>query len=211
MSCPPLNQLLGFSRNLLPETESIQINTHLQSGCGNCEENLNWLGQVGQLAAQDHSFAFPEETIKGLVAWFKSQPAPASQSVRKLFASLIFDSLIPGQVAFVRKGFIAGQPPAGRQMLFQAEGYDIDLRFEAIEDKAMEDLIGQILPQTEAQTVTAGVTVQLCQGEQQQAGGQTDEQGLFRFTRIPSGIYDLKIVIAGVEINLSQVPTARAV
>jgi hypothetical protein len=129
--------------------------------------------------------------------------------MRKLMANLVFDSLMPDRLAFVREGTLAGQPPAGRQMLFQTEGYDIDLRFEGVEDQPTEDLIGQILPNSEAQPATTGLTVQLWREEQEQMRAQTDDQGLFKFRRIPSGVYDLKIQVAEGEINLVRISTAR--
>ncbi|MEK7831833.1 MAG: hypothetical protein AAB401_12145 [Acidobacteriota bacterium] len=211
MKCPPLNNLLDHARNLLAEAESATVKTHLQSGCRSCEENLRWLTEASQLMAQDRSFEFSEDTIKGLVAWFKSQPAHARPSVRKLLANLIFDSLAARQVAFVRTEAVAGQSPAGRQMLFQAEGYDIDLRFEGVEDKAAEDLIGQVLPQSDSATATGGATVELWQDEKQQLSAEANEHGVFRFARIPSGVYDLKIQIAEDEINIVRVATARTI
>lgn len=212
MQCPPLNELADYSRGLLAAAERAGIKTHLLTGCNNCLASLRWLDEVTSLTAQDRCLDFPEETIKGLVTWFKTQPAP--QTVRKLIAHLIFDSLAPGQLAPVRAEASPGQgttPTAGRQVLFQAAGYDIDLRFEEVEGEAVEDLIGQILPQSETQAVTTGLTVQLWRGEREQTSAQTDRQGLFRFARIPSGVYDLKIQVVEGEINLVRVATARAV
>lgn len=125
-------------------------------------------------------------------------------------ANLVFDNLTQQQFAPVRGEAGVSQPPVGRQMLFQAEGYDIDLRFEGAEEKATEDLIGQILPNSEAQSVSAGVTIQLWKDEKERMSAETDNQGLFRFTRIPSGVYDLKIQVAEGEINIVRVSTARA-
>jgi hypothetical protein len=210
MKCPPLHHLFDYSRNLLAEAEAEMVKKHLLGGCGNCSNNLLWIGESLKLASEHRPVALSEETIRSIVAWFKSQPAHPSQTVRKLIASLIFDSLMPGQLAFVREGAPAAQIPAGRQMLFQTEGYDIDLRFELVEDNATEDLIGQIVPRSEAQSMTAGVTVRLLQEEKEQMRAQTDNQGLFSFSRIPSGIYDLKIQVAEGEINIVRVSTARA-
>lgn len=212
MNCPPTNELLDYARGLTADQARAAINAHLQTGCGGCSENLRWFHDVAALTAQDRSFEFPEETIKGLVTWFKSQPTPAPRTLRKLIAQLIFDSLAPQQLAPVRSEAATGFPntlAAGRQMLFQTEGYDIDLRFEAIEDKPIEDLIGQILPQSEAQAVTAGAMVELRREESEQMRAQTDEQGLFRFTRIPSGVYDVTIQIAEDEINIARISSAR--
>lgn len=211
MKCPPLNNLLDFARNLLAEAESATVKTHLQGGCRSCEENLLWLKDASQLAAQDRSFEFSEDTIKGLVAWFKAQPAHVRPSVRQLVANLIFDSLAAQQVAFVRAETVTSQQTGGRQMLFQAEGYDIDLRFEGVEDKATEDLIGQVLPQSDSASAFVGATVQLWQDEKPQLSAEANDHGVFRFAQIPSGIYDLKIQVAEDEINIIRVATARTV
>ncbi len=210
MKCPPLENLLEHARGLLAETENATVSNHLLAGCVRCEENLRWLGEVRQLTSQDRSFDIPESAIQGMVAWFKSQPSHARQPLRKLIASLSFDSLMNRQVAFVRSETAAAQPPNGRQMLFQTEGYDIDLRFEGIEDKPLEDLIGQILPNSQLHQTVSGVTVQLWQNEQEKSSAQADSLGVFRFAQIPSGIYDLKIQTAEDEINLLKVSTARA-
>jgi hypothetical protein len=209
MKCPPLHHLFDYSRRLLAETEVDVVKKHLLGGCGKCSENLRWIDEALTLAAQSRLVDLSEETIRSIVAWFKSQPSHASRTVRKLTANLVFDSAMPNRLAFVREKTPAGRPPAGRQMLFQTEGYDIDLRFEEVEDHPTEDLIGQILPNSEAQSVTAGVTVQLWREEQEQMRAQTDDQGLFSFRRIPSGVYDLKIQVAEGEINLVRVSTAR--
>jgi len=209
MECPPLHHLLDYSRRLLAETEADVVKKHLLGGCGKCSENLRWIDEASTLAAQYRPVDLSEETIRSIVAWFKSQPAHASRTARKLMANLVYDSLTPNRLAFVREEAPAGQPPAGRQILFQTEGYDIDLRFEGVEDQPTEDLIGQILPNSDAQSMTSGVTVQLWREEQERMRAQTDDQGLFSFRRIPSGVYDLKIQVAEGEINLVRVSTAR--
>ena len=209
MKCPPLHHLFDYSRRLLEETEADPVKKHLLGGCGKCSENLRWIDEALTLAAQNRPVDLSEETIRNIVAWFKSQTAHAPRTARKLIANLVFDSSMSNQLAYVREKTPAGQPHAGRQMLFQTEGYDIDLRFEGVEDQPAEDLIGQILPNGEAQSVTAGVTVQLWREGQERMRAQTDDQGLFSFRRIPSGVYDLKIQVAEGEINLVRVSTAR--
>jgi hypothetical protein len=212
MKCPTLNELADYTRGLLADDEYSVIKTHVMAGCRNCLENLRWIEEVAHLAREDRSFDFPEETIKGMVAWFKTQPTHAPPSVRKLVAKLIFDSLSPDQLAPVRNQPAAGYsmiPAAKRQMLFQAERYDIDLRFEAIEDDSSEDLIGQILPQDEAEEIPAGATVQLWHDEKEQMSTKTDSHGFFRFARIPSRNYGLKIHVAEVEINILDLSTVR--
>lgn len=213
MNCPPLSGLLDYSQKVLAQSERAGIESHLVTGCRRCAENLRWLREVAWLTAQDQSFDFPEETIKGLVVWFKGQAAHMPRTLRKLVARLVFDSLLPQQLAPVRTETahpLVTQQAAGRQMLFQAEGYDVDLRFEALEDLELEDLIGQVLPQRAEQPNIVGATVELCPLADEPQRAQTNQQGLFRFSQIPSGIYDVKIQVSEGEINLNQVATARA-
>ncbi len=209
MKCPSIDRWLSYTQNLLPEADKALMFTHLQEGCGNCKENLQWLDEVGRVARQDRSFLLPEETVKGMVAWFRSQPAPAGGKLRQLVASLLFDSVLPLREAAVRNDSAASVQAASRQMLFQTEGYDIDLRFESLETSQQEDLLGQIVSQAEPIPATETVTVRLLQEEGESAMVEADASGFFRFAGISSGVYDLKIEMADVEILLSEIPTAR--
>ena len=212
MKCHTLNELMDYTCGLLADEESARIKSHILAECEDCLGNLRWLEEVARLARQDRSFDFPEKTIKDMVAWFKSQPAHSPPSVRKLIAKLTFDSLLPNQFVTVRGDLDAGHsiiPAAGRQMLFQTEGYDIDLRIEPIEDDPTIDLLGQILPQNETEAIHAGVTVSLWHNEKEQMSVKTDNQGFFRFSQTPLRVYDLKIQVAEVEIDIVDLSAER--
>ena len=102
MKCPPLHHLFDYSRRLLAETEADVVKKHLLGWCGKCSENLRWIDEALTLAAQGRPADLSEETIRSIVAWFKSQPAHASRTVRKLMANLVFDSSMPNKLAFGR-------------------------------------------------------------------------------------------------------------
>jgi hypothetical protein len=100
-----------------------------------------------QVASQDKSFEFAPEVIDRAVSWFKEQTVQEDRPLGQILARLIFDSLMPSQLAPVRSGLLESIAPAGRQVLYNAGEYDVDLRFERGEDTNDEDLIGQILPE----------------------------------------------------------------
>jgi hypothetical protein len=211
MHCPPLNELLDYARELLTPAERERVALHLRTKCCACTENMQWLVKAAASAATQASYVFSEATLQGLVAWFRSQPAHESRSAPQLpslVAHLLFDSFTQPAWAATRDGAVDMETATERQMLFQTEGYDIDLRFEADEDQTREDLIGQVLPQS-AQTAT-DVSVQLWQNEQAQRQVAADTQGFFKFAQIPRGAYDLKIQVAEGEINIAQLTTTRA-
>jgi hypothetical protein len=170
---------------------------------------VQWLEQVTGTALSDRSFDYAEEHIQGLVMWFKAQRALASRTLHKLTAELIFDSLNPARLASVRAEIVNTVPPAsGRQLLYRADGYDIDLRFEAREDQISEDLIGQVLAQSSSFSEATVVLTRAHSETRSHRITQTDAQGLFRFGRLPSGMYDLTIRVAEDEIKLPGVMTA---
>lgn len=207
MKCPPYEDLIEYSLGKMPETAGEDLGRHL-SGCNDCTRNIESIRLIKHVAFQDKSFDFPEDTIQGLVAWFRSQPPFETQSVWSWTATLIFDSLTPRSPAPVRADSTGGTA-VERQMLYQTEGFDIDLKFEAGEDQFMEDVIGQVLPRTDPNSNISNLKVCLRQGDHEIRSTETDVRGLFTFNHIPSGVYDLKVDVAGGEINIVQVSTAR--
>jgi Carboxypeptidase regulatory-like domain len=212
MSCPPLNELLDYARRLLTATERERVAAHLETDCQACAENMQWLTEVTSSSLEHPSYLLPAETPQGMMAWFRSQPPHESRSplqvlARQLAAHLLFDSFAQSEWAMVRTHASDDGVAPERQMLFQTEGYDIELRFETTKDPQREDLrqdlMGQVLPQS-AQPA-ANVTVELRQGDQSKHSAATDARGYFKFARLPRESYDLKIHVPEGEINIAQV------
>lgn len=207
MNCPPLNELLDYARQLLTPTERTRVAAHLETACRACAENMQWLTEVATSSAAHPSYLLPAETPQGMMAWFRSQPPHESRSPLQLIARLLFDSFTQSEWALARANASDDGVAPERQLLFQTEGYDIELRFEATKDRQREDLredlIGQVLPQSAHPA--ANVTVELRQDNQLQHSAATDAQGYFKFARIPRGAYDLKIYVPEGEINIAQV------
>ena len=210
MGCPDLNTLADFARGLLPQAARDEITAHLTHGCSSCQEQQHWLTTVAQLAATDHSFEFPEWVIRRIVTQFEAESVTVFSQLRQFVAQLVFDSLASNSLAEVRSD--ATGIASGRQVLYQAEGYDIDLRFEQVEESNAEELIGQILSQRPNDgTELAAFTVQLLQDGREVDQAVTNTRGIFKLAQVTSGIYDLKISVPEGEINISQLATARAV
>ncbi len=209
MKCPSLAKLLDCLQGQLPADEHSTVLAHLSSGCPDCRENHVWLEDVLRLASEDKSFEYSEETIEQIVTYFKARPAAPSPSLRQFFARLIFDSFAPYQMADVRSDMAGGPAVSGRQMLFQAQGYDIDLRFEKAEDSADEELIGQVLFGKQSASGLDHLSAHLFKGEAEIDQVKTDARGIFKFARVPAGVYNLKIKVPEGEINICEVATAR--
>lgn len=209
MACPTLNDLADFARGVATPASQAEIKAHLATNCPSCQEEQRWLSQVAQLAAQDQSADYPEWIIKRVLAQFVPQTQTAVATLRQFFAQLVFDSFAPQQLAQTRSGGMGAGHATARQMLFQADGYDIDLRLEQNENGATDELLGQILPPQQSGTELAGITVHLLKdgvGIQQTV---TNTRGLFKFSQIPAGEYELKLQTSAGEIIICGLTVAQ--
>jgi len=210
MNCPSLISLLDFLQGQLPADERSAVLAHLSSGCPSCRDNQRWLEEVLRLVFEDKSFEYSEETIQQVVSNFKARSATSSPTAPQFFARLIFDSFTSNQLVDVRSDLAGTLWVSGRQMLFHAAGYDIDLRFEQAEDSDDEELIGQILSEKQLPAGFGRLSAHLIKGEAEIDNVKTDERGIFKFARVPAGVYNLKIQVPEGEINILEVATAHS-
>ncbi len=210
MKCPTLDELFDSLNGQLPSHIRTEVDSHLEAGCIDCQEQRDLLMTSLQTASEDKSFEFAPETISRAVNYFKAQTVEEKRPLGQILARLIFDSLMPSQLAPVRAGLLESIAPAGRQVLYNAGNYDVDLRFERGEDTNDEDLIGQILPGNSLPSDIDGVAVRLLQGEIEVAHAHANKRGVFIFLRIASGIYELRIRVPDGEITINRVATAQA-
>lgn len=210
MKCPSLINLLDCSQGRLPTEERAAVLAHLSSGCPDCREDQGWLAEALSLAFEDKSFEYPEETLQHVVSFFGARQEAPAPSLRQFFARLIFDNFTPYQMADVRSGWAGGPAVAGRQMLFNAEGYDIDLRFEQVEGSADAELIGQILSEKRTPMELDQRAARLLKGEAEIDYVKIDARGIFKFAPVPAGVYHLKIQVPEGEINIGEVATVLA-
>ncbi len=212
MNCPTLISLLEFMRHRVSVDANSEINAHLSTGCPRCRENQQWLTDVIRLKSEDQSFDAPEELIQWLVAQFRVQSAnyvPQPSKLRRLIANLVFDSLTTDRMVGVRSKLAGVENFGPRRLLYHAEGYDIDLRFEQSKSSGCEELVGQVLPEPETVAPSKEFTVRLLNGEQEIGISQTDVNGMFVFAQIQAGVFDLKIEANDGEIFISQINTSR--
>jgi len=195
MTCPSIEEILRFIQGSLEPNSKAVLGAHFATGCGPCEENRRWLNELLLVTARDDSFDFEEETIEWSIAQFKAMSGMTPLR-KRLSARLIFDNLMPRQALEVRS---TAPPIAGRQMLFRAETYDVDLRIELVEEESATTLvIGQIVNAARHPADLVGIRVRLVPHDAGRAGNQehqaeTDSRGMFRLRGITAGFYDLII------------------
>jgi hypothetical protein len=183
--CINLENLVDYLRLTGDPATHKPIANHLATGCRTCQANQQWLAEVLELTTTDQSFDFAEATLATHDSPFQTGTAQDRPRLRQLFAELIFDSFWQPQPAQVRVGVPALSQ--SRQLLFRAEGYDIDIRFELAESDQTDELMGQILPTKAVPLALASLPVQLWQTNVLRAEARTNARGIFKFKRSPSG------------------------
>src|SRR5262245_17206218 len=95
MTCPGFEQLLDYIDGRLDLVVADAVSTHISSGCGRCDEGRRWYQQIKFIAASDDSVEPPPWVLNRAL---KALSAPrtattVSRQVRRVVASLVFDSL----------------------------------------------------------------------------------------------------------------------
>jgi hypothetical protein len=193
MTHPSFASLLDYVEGSLPPEARAAIDEHLAGPCSQCSVELSRIRAALGALANDDTVAPPEETLRRAVAAFRARPA-APPRVR-IAAILVFDNYRQSSLAAVR-----GPAARARQLLFTAEGLDIDLQITFAEGGAT--LVGQILGQGQPSIVRLHRA-----GEVLDDVG-ADAFGRFAFRPIPQGKYDLviefdsrEVAIEGLEIH----------
>lgn len=188
----PFSALVDLAENRTAPDESSELMTHV-STCTKCKGELQGLEQVMLLMRTDTAPDAPRDLIAYAVNIFAQRAAAKAPSLlRRLVAALTFDSnanLVP---AF---GMRSGQV-ASRQLVYSAEGNDVDLRLTPLKDQWV--VAGQLL----GQGCEAG-EVRL-EGETSSAAARMNELCEFTLPPVPSGSYKLFLRLGNIEVEVPQ-------
>src|SRR4030095_14700837 len=133
-------KLMEYMDGLLTEEAKATVAGHL-SECSDCKETNQELQLFVLRLQSDASFEPPADVVQWGVSLFQPMLQPQETvggKVRKIIASLIFDTFDEPMLAGVRR---VGAPP--RQLLFRAGDVDVDVKIEATDTKERTSLIGQ--------------------------------------------------------------------
>jgi hypothetical protein len=206
-SCINLEKLVDYLRVKDEGAARQPIASHLATGCRTCTDNQQWLAEVLGLTATDQSFDFPEAPLQRTLAIFNPRRQKSTPKLREIVAQLVFDSFWQPQPVQMRVG--APAFAHSRQLLFRAEGYDIDIRFELAETGQTDELMGQVLPTRTVPHALASLPVQLWQTDILQAEAQTNARGIFKFKQVNQGRYTLKLTAPEGVICLDPLETTQ--
>jgi hypothetical protein len=203
MTCPGFEELVDYVDGRLASESLETVRSHLGTGCGPCDVDRNWYEQVKLVAATDDTIEPPPWVLKRSLRIFDATRARTSFAVltSRLIASLVFDSLRRPTLAGARSSAVDG-----RQMLYQAEPYSIDLQV-AVLDESRAELTGQILREGELMFESvSGLRLDLIHDGETVLSTVTNDRGEFRVTTVDVGNYDLRVDASDASITIVGLP-----
>jgi hypothetical protein len=132
-----------FVRGISEPEISKDIKAHLTADCPKCKTALDAWSRVQKLASAEDAYAPPENLVRLVKLGFAGRPAPqprTSTLANWTLANLVFDSLTQPLPAGVRSSAAL----SAWQVVYEAEGLTVDLRFGHRAQSKTVHLVGQV-------------------------------------------------------------------
>jgi hypothetical protein len=164
--------------------------------CEDCSDLQHELQEFVISLRSDASFEPPAEVLQWGVNLFQPMlPQESGRSIRKIIASLVFDTFDEPALAGVRR---VGAPP--RQLLFRAGDVDVDVKIESVETNDRISLVGQVLSNNEK--FFDNTPVKLESHGMVRYKTMTNFVGEFVFDEVPKDTYHLSVDLPEGQITL---------
>lgn len=130
------------------------IREHLAMGCSKCQTSHDAWNRVRRMAAEDSAYAPPENLVRMVKLEFglKAERHPQKWTL----ASLVFDSFAQPLPAGVRSGALNIW-----QVVYEAEGLTVDLRFGRRSQSKEIHVVGQVFDKQAVRALKNNATVEL--------------------------------------------------
>lgn len=130
-----------------------ELQTHFANGCVRCTQGLKLWSQLQAIGARENTYCPPADSVRMVKLEFEAMRPHENETLGKV----VFDSFSQPALGGVRSGSAA----AARQMVFEADGMMVDLRFDRPPRSTCVSLIGQVLNQKAPRASLANACVML--------------------------------------------------
>jgi hypothetical protein len=152
--------------------------------CTTCSEQMEEWRQMHSLLQRKHLTSAPPWVMNKAVGVFQSPATHENTGIRRVIASIVFDSFSQPALAGARGAMDA------RQLVLRANEFDIHLKIWG--ENEQRQLVGQILPRGATQFVDEAKLHLLRNGERFDTTA-TDHFGEFQFRDVPQGLLSLQV------------------
>ena len=144
---------------------SKDIRAHLAEDCSKCKSALDAWSRVRRLASEEGAYAPPDNLVRLVKLGFAGKPAhqPRTSTLENwTLANLVFDSFAQPLPAGVRSAALSAW-----QVVYEADGLTVDLRFGHRSQSKTVHLVGQVFDKRAVRLWQSNATIQLSteQGE----------------------------------------------
>ncbi len=189
-----IENLINYMDGQTLDVEKSTLESHL-TNCGECAELKQEFQAFMVRLQEDASFEPPAELVQWGVNLFQPVMQLKAGGVRRMIASLIFDTFDQPVMAGVRR---VGAPP--RQLLFRAGDVDVDVKIESMEANDRITLVGQVL--SNAAKFFDNTPVKLESHGIVRYRTRTNVVGEFSFDEVPKDTYHLSVDLPEGQITL---------
>ncbi len=201
-----IDRWVDFSRDLVEQAERAAMQQHLESGCAKCQRTSDVMGKLAETTEADPTYEAPLDVLHRAKAIFSPRHDEPRETLNRVLAHLVYDSLRDPLPAGVR----SGDRPA--QALYEAADYSLDVHVSR-EHVSREHsaprmvLVGQIADRREPGKWLADTPVSLKSDEGIAAQSVSNRFGEFHLEYAPQEDLQLEIVVdadSTIEVPLQQ-------
>lgn len=208
MNCPTFETLIDFADERLATESASNVQTHLTTGCDSCQSTISWFTGFASAASADLVEPPVWLTRKAVGLFATRQKEGLVARASRFITALVFDSM----AGAASPDFVPARSSAfdGRQLLFSATPFDVDLLVTPGSATRTVAVTGQVLASDSTGfSNVAGLEVALLRNGGIVAETVTSDFGEFSMDSIPPGTYDFQfsndereIVVAGAPIDI---------
>ena len=201
----PDEDWVDWARGTAPEEKRRSMQTHLDSGCSECQAAQMLWSRLAEVGAREKSYEPPASVVRAAKAAFGvAGPAPKPGLIEAI--KLVFDSFAQPVPQGIRGG------SGARQLVYRGQGYCVDLQLDAQANTV--SVVGQIVEDIEPARPLANIAVSLNTGAAPQKQTKTNEFGEFHMDCTAAGPLRIQFAVGSgpaLEIPLPAVrPGSRS-
>ncbi|MFZ3339805.1 MAG: hypothetical protein WA213_02905 [Terriglobales bacterium] len=141
-----------FGRGFGASEKARGIKTHLATNCLNCKSESRFWSRLQSMAVAEREYSAPENLVR--LAKLEFAAKHEFQAEKWSLANVLFDSFSQPALAGVRSS-----AAIARQVVYEAEGLTVDLRFDVVVPSGRVSAVGQILDRQTPRELLTGSPV----------------------------------------------------